>query len=149
MVPRNHARQLDDSQCVAVCAISVTHGFVWSVAGELADRGHLERVDPHHAREQMIDAYFEWHSRGKSVSLVTGTIAEADAINEAIQQRRLEQGKLDSRVEALGMDAQRILVGDTVQTRRNDRRTGARSARRTPSGALTLPSSKGQSSGRT
>ena len=49
---------------------------------------------------------------------------EADAINDAIQQRRVDDGELDATVLALGMGEQRILVGDTVQTRRNDPRTG-------------------------
>lgn len=96
-----------------------------AVAGELAERGHVDRVDHHEsARGRMIDAYFEWHARGKRVTLVSGTNAEADAINDAIQQRRVDQGELDARVVAWGMGQQRILVGDTVQTRRNDRLTG-------------------------
>ncbi|MFD4958434.1 AAA family ATPase [Microbacterium sp. NPDC058389] len=95
------------------------------VAGELAEHGHVERVEDHDAaRERMIDAYFDWHARGKRVTLVSGTNAEADAINDAIQQRRVDQGELDARVAAWGMGEQRILVGDTVQTRRNDRLTG-------------------------
>lgn len=95
------------------------------VAGELAQRGHVDRVDHHDAaRERMIDAYFYWHARGKRVTLVSGTNAEADAINDAIQQRRVDQRELDVRVAAWGIGQQRILVGDTVQTRRNDRLTG-------------------------
>ncbi|GAA2983336.1 hypothetical protein JOD63_000693 [Microbacterium terrae] len=95
------------------------------VAGELAERGHVDRVEHHDAaRERMIDAYFDWHARGKRVTLVSGTNAEADAINDAIQQRRVDQGELDVRVAAWGIGQQRILVGDTVQTRRNDRLTG-------------------------
>jgi hypothetical protein len=95
------------------------------VAGELAEHGHVDRVDHHDAaRERMIDAYFEWHAHGKRVTLVSGTNAEADAINDAIQQRRVDQGELDARVVAWGMGQQRILVGDTVQTRRNDWLTG-------------------------
>lgn len=95
------------------------------VAGELAERGHVDRVEHHDAaRERMVDAYFDWHARGKRVTLVSGTNAEADAINDAIQQRRVDQGELDVRVAAWGIGQQRILVGDAVQTRRNDRRTG-------------------------
>ena len=95
------------------------------VAGELVERGQVDRVDHHdEARERMIDAYFAWHARGKRVTLVSGTNAEADAINDAIQQRRVDQRELDARVAAWGIGQQRILVGDTVQTRRNDRRTG-------------------------
>ncbi|MCK3771272.1 AAA family ATPase [Microbacterium aerolatum] len=96
-----------------------------AVAAELAEHGHVDRVDHHDAaRERMIKAYFEWHARGKRVTLVSGANAEADAINDAIQQRRVDQGELDAGVVAWGMGEQRILVGDTVQTRRNDRRTG-------------------------
>ncbi|WP_337337666.1 AAA family ATPase [Microbacterium marmarense] len=96
-----------------------------AVAGELAERGHVERVDHHDAaRERMIDAHFEWHARGQRVALVSGTNAEADAINDAIQQRRVDHGELDAGVVAWGMGEQRIFVGDTVQTRRNDRLTG-------------------------
>ena len=96
-----------------------------AVAGELAEHGHVERVNHHDAaRGRMIDAYFEWHSRGKRVTLVSGTNAEADAINDSIQQRRVDHGELDARVVAWGMAQQRILVGDIVQTRRNDRLTG-------------------------
>lgn len=101
------------------------HEHALVIAGELAERGHVDRVEHHDAaRERMIDAYFDWHARGKRVTLVSGTNAEADAINDAIQQRRVDQGELDARVAAWGIGQQRILVGDTVQTRRNDRLTG-------------------------
>ncbi|GEP49318.1 AAA family ATPase [Microbacterium saccharophilum] len=96
-----------------------------AVAGELLERGHVARVDHHDAaHERMVDAYFEWHARGKRVTLVSGTNAEADAINDAIQQRRVDHGELDPCAVAWGVGEQRILVGDTVQTRRNDRLTG-------------------------
>lgn len=96
-----------------------------AVAGELAERGHVARVDNHDAaRERMTDAYFDWHVHGKRVTLVSATNAEADAINDSIQQRRVDHGELDPGVVAWGMGEQRILVGDTVQTRRNDRQTG-------------------------
>ncbi len=101
------------------------HERALTVAGELAEHGHVDRVDHHDAaRERMIDAYFEWHARGKRVALLSGTNAEADAINDAIHQRRVDQAELDVRVAAWGVGEQRILVGDTVQTRRNDRLTG-------------------------
>ena len=95
------------------------------VAGELVARGQVDRVDDlDAARARMIEAYFEWHARGKRVTLVSGTNAEADAINDAIQQRRVDEGELDADIVAWGMGKQRILVGDSVQTRRNDRFTG-------------------------
>lgn len=95
------------------------------IAGELAKRGHLTRVDHHEAaRDQMIDAYFAWTSHGKRVALVTAANTEANAINDGIQRRRVERGELDPTKPAWGMGEQRILVGDTVQTRRNDRHSG-------------------------
>lgn len=96
-----------------------------TVAGELLEGGHVQRVrSTEEARNAMVTAYFEWHARRKRVALVSGTNSEADAINDAIQQRRVDEGELDATVLALGMGEQRILVGDTVQTRRNDPRTG-------------------------
>ncbi|WP_251450871.1 AAA family ATPase [Microbacterium sp. Marseille-Q6648] len=101
------------------------HDDALDVANDLAESGHLERADHHDAaRERMVEAYFHWHARGLRATLVTGTNAEADAINDAIQQRRVDLGELDPRTVAWGMDEQRILVGDTVQTRRNDQRAG-------------------------
>lgn len=95
------------------------------IASELADRGHLARVDHvDAARRHMVDAYFAWHSRGKRVALVTATNIDAGTLNDEIQQLRVDRGELDPTTLAWGMGEQRILVGDTVQTRRNDRRTG-------------------------
>ncbi|MDN3496298.1 AAA family ATPase, partial [Planococcus sp. APC 4015] len=96
-----------------------------TIAGELHERGHVQLVgSAEESRDAMVAAYFEWHARGKRVALVSGTNSEADAINDAVQQRRVDAGELDATVLALGMGEQRILVGDTVQTRRNDPRAG-------------------------
>ena len=65
------------------------------VATELDERGLIHRVDDQiQAREAMVEAYFRWATDHRRVALVTGTNEEADAINEAIQQRRVEQGQL-------------------------------------------------------
>lgn len=95
------------------------------IAALLHRRGHLERVDDHiAAQERMVDEYFNWHLRGKRIAIVTGTNVEADAINAMIQERRVDAGDLNAGAVVWGKDQQRILVGDTVQTRRNDPRTG-------------------------
>lgn len=95
------------------------------IAGMLADRGHVRRVDsPDEARAAMIEEFFHWYARGKRVALVCGTNSEADAVSNEIQQRRIDRGELDPTRVAVGMGEQRILVGDAVQTRRNDPRTG-------------------------
>lgn len=92
------------------------------VARELHERGHVERVETESdARQLLVDAYFEHAGRSERVALVTSTNAEAQAINEAIQQRRVDEGKLAIDRVAVGQSEQRILVGDIVQTRRNDR----------------------------
>ncbi|SBS70204.1 AAA family ATPase [uncultured Microbacterium sp.] len=94
-------------------------------AADLVAFGHVHRVDHHDAaREAMIDGYFAWRAHGSRVAVVTGTNAEADVINHLIQLRRIEAGQLDPSTAAWGMGEQWILVGDTVQTRRNDRATG-------------------------
>jgi exodeoxyribonuclease V alpha subunit len=72
----------------------------------------------------MVSGYFTARSRGQRVALVCGTNNEADAVNTQIQDGRVDRGELDPRTVAMGMGEQRLLVGDMVQTRRNDRRTG-------------------------
>lgn len=96
-----------------------------SVASDLDGRGLIHRVSDHvQAREVMVEAYFRWTREHHRVSLVTSTNEEADAINEAIQQRRIDTGDLTMARIAAGQGEQRLLEGDVVQTRRNDRHTG-------------------------
>ena len=95
------------------------------VANELADRDLIHRVADHvQARDAMVESYFRWASGRRRVALVTGTNEEADAINEAIQQRRVDRGELALTRIAVGQGEQRLLEGDVVQTRRNDRDAG-------------------------
>ena len=92
------------------------------VAAELYGRGLIRRVtDSTQAREVMVDAYFQHPARDGRIALVTGTNEEADAINEAIQDRRVAAGHLKLERIAVGQNEQRLLEGDVVQTRRNDR----------------------------
>ncbi|WP_109211322.1 MULTISPECIES: AAA family ATPase [Microbacterium] len=96
-----------------------------AVAAELDERGLIHRVsDQVQARDIMVDAYFRWTRDHHRVALVTGTNDEADAINEAIQQRRVDAGELPLQRIAVGQGEQRLLEGDVVQTRRNDRDAG-------------------------
>ncbi|WP_439593820.1 AAA family ATPase [Microbacterium sp.] len=95
------------------------------VAADLDRAGHVQTVASREAAlTAMVDAYFTHATRGDRVALVTGNNADADAINEAIQQSRIERGDLDDRHVAIGRGEQRLLVGDLVQTRRNDRAAG-------------------------
>ncbi|WP_243076412.1 AAA family ATPase [Microbacterium sp. SS28] len=93
-----------------------------AVAQALDEKGLIHRVtDAAHARDVMVEGYFRWANERKRIALVTGTNEEADAINEAIQQRRLELGQLEQVRLAVGQGEQRLLEGDIVQTRLNDR----------------------------
>ncbi|MBW9111956.1 AAA family ATPase [Microbacterium trichothecenolyticum] len=96
-----------------------------AVAAELDSKGLIHRVSDHvQACDVMVEAYFRWTRDHHRVALVTGTNDEADTINEAIQQRRVDTGELTLQRIAVGQGEQRLLEGDVVQTRRNDRETG-------------------------
>ncbi|MAB81707.1 MAG: hypothetical protein CMJ89_20410 [Planctomycetes bacterium] len=96
-----------------------------AVAQELDDRGLVQRVpDSLSARQAMVDGFFRWQAARKRVALVTSTNDEADAINEAIQEHRVETGQLRMDRIAIGQQGQQILEGDVVQTRRNDSQAG-------------------------
>lgn len=93
-----------------------------AVARELQDRGSVHAVtDRAQARDVMVEAYFRATAARQRIALITATNDEADAINDAIQQRRLDAGDLHVTRVAVGAGEQRILEGDIVQTRRNDR----------------------------
>lgn len=95
------------------------------IADELITTGHVRRVDNlEQARAALVDGYFHWRGHGRRVALVCGTNSEVDAVNTEIQQRRIDIGELDATSLAMGIGEQRILLGDLVQTRRNDRNTG-------------------------
>jgi len=91
------------------------------VAHELIDNGHTARVvDDHQVLTFMTDTYLQRTAAGKTVSLVTSTNEEAQRINESIQQGRIARGELTMDKIAYGQHGQALLVGDVVQTRRND-----------------------------
>tara|TARA_B100000378_G_scaffold202252_1_gene165554 strand:+ start:142 stop:1377 length:1236 start_codon:yes stop_codon:yes gene_type:complete len=93
-----------------------------AVAYDLDARGSIHRVrDATQARDVMVEAWFRWSAVRKRVALVTGTNDEADAINETIQERRVQLGQLRQDRLAIGQGEQRLLEGDVVQTRLNDR----------------------------
>jgi energy-coupling factor transporter ATP-binding protein EcfA2 len=95
-----------------------------AVADDLDARGHVARVPrTDAAHDAMVDAWFERVARGERVALVVATNDDADAISESIQQRRIDAGELGTDAVALGRGGQRMLVGDVIQTRRNDSAT--------------------------
>lgn len=72
------------------------------------------------ARDAMVAAWFDATQKGKTIALVTATHAEAQAVSEGIQARRINEGVIDTSRATSGQAAQPIFVGDVVQTRRND-----------------------------
>lgn len=101
------------------------HAEALTVARELAATGSLDSVaSEHEAREQMVAAWLKHAARGERAALVTATNAEAQQVNDRIQQERIEAGALAIDRVAFGRDGQRLLVGDIVQTRRNDTEFG-------------------------
>lgn len=96
-----------------------------AVAADLDADGHVVRVESaDEARATMVDAWLNAQHARMRRALVVGSNDEADAVNEAIQQRRVEAGQLQPKRVAFGQDGQRLLEGDVVQTRRNDTHAG-------------------------
>ena len=96
-----------------------------SVAADLQAGGHVRRVhDRQDAHQALVAGYFHHHRSTRSVAIVTGSNEEARDINEAIQDERLRRGELALEHIGVGADEQRLLEGDVVQTRRNDRTAG-------------------------
>jgi len=94
-------------------------------AAALQQQGHVRRVDDlDGARSALVRGYFEHHGRGRSVAIVTATNEEAAYLNDAIQQERVAREQINTQRIAMGAEEQRILEGDVVQTRRNDRVAG-------------------------
>jgi exodeoxyribonuclease V alpha subunit len=101
------------------------HAEAMQVAGRLAKRGQVEIVATEHdARERMVAAWLGHVARGERVALVTATNTEAQQLNDRIQQERLDRGQLTADRFVLGQLGQSLLVGDVVQTRRNDADAG-------------------------
>ena len=67
------------------------------------------------------DLWQQCRSEGESLSIITTRTEHVNAINDHIQQRRLDTGELDPATLAQVDDAW-VMVGDVVATRRNERR---------------------------
>jgi hypothetical protein len=69
----------------------------------------------------VVDAWAEARRRGESVALMANTNHTVDRLNKLAQQHRVAAGELDVNGPALDLGGQRLLVGDDVVTRRNQR----------------------------
>jgi exodeoxyribonuclease V alpha subunit len=96
-----------------------------AVASALDTDGHIQHVASlDDANRVMVDAWFQHAAAGQRLALVTSSNDEAHAINDAIQQRRIDVGQISPLRAAVGQDGQRLLEGDVIQTRRNDTAAG-------------------------
>jgi exodeoxyribonuclease V alpha subunit len=91
------------------------------VATDLICTDHVVMADSDvAARDAMVEGWFDATQNRETISLVTATHAEAQEINEAIQARRIATGAISVARALSGQSGQTILVGDVIQTRRND-----------------------------
>jgi ATP-dependent exoDNAse (exonuclease V) alpha subunit len=92
-----------------------------SVIGEYERRGRLHHGTPDEMEAAVIDAWAAARRRGESVALMANTNHTVDRLNHLAQQRRIEADEIRPQGPALDVRGQRLLVGDEVVTRRNQR----------------------------
>ncbi len=103
----------------AAASLRLRHGELRALGiYEAHDRIFPGGIDEH--CEAIATDWMYWHDAGETVAITTATNDHVDAINHAIQQRRLDTGQLDPDTAATIADGQ-ALVGDIVATRRNQR----------------------------
>ena len=106
----------------------------WEAAASLQLRhGDPRALDTYQAQGRIIpgtlvehlatiaDYWIEHHAQGHTTAITTTTNDHVDAINQHIQQQRVEHGDLDAIWSAPIADGSDALVGDIVATRRNER----------------------------
>ncbi len=93
------------------------------VIAEYQRHGRLHGGTPHAMETGIIQAWAEARSRGESVAMMANTNHTVHRLNQAAQHHRITTGDLDPTGAALHHDTvyQRLLVGDEVVTRHNQR----------------------------
>jgi conjugative relaxase-like TrwC/TraI family protein len=92
--------------------------------GVLADYERYGRIHdgPLETMEtEVITAWENARGRGETVTLMANTTDTVNRLNQLAQQARIEAGELDPSERGLRVGDQRLLVGDEVVTRHNDR----------------------------
>ena len=84
-------------------------------------RGRLHNGTHADMETEILDAWLEGRRRGESVALMANTVDTVTRLNQAAQQTRIRNGELNPNTPRLTVGEQRLLVGDEVVTRRNDR----------------------------
>jgi len=97
-----------------------------AVLGEYDRHGRIHDGTLDQMESRIVDAWAEARLRGETVALMAGTNNTVDRLNQAAQRHRIETGELDPDGPSLHQhdDGERLLVGDHVVTRRNQRNLG-------------------------
>jgi len=91
------------------------------VLAEYDRRGRLHGGTPEQLQTEILQAWTHARQRGETVALMANSTATVDRLNHLAQQTRIDTGELDPTGSRLRVGDQRLLVGDVVVTRRNNR----------------------------
>ncbi|RBY96566.1 TrwC relaxase [Blastococcus sp. TF02-8] len=93
-----------------------------TVFDALLARGQIRlHPDPPALREALATAAADSYAAGERVAVVAATREQATALNAAIRDRLVTDGRVDDRRVVVTAAGERIGVGDRIATRRNDR----------------------------
>ncbi|MGA9595715.1 MAG: AAA family ATPase, partial [Acidimicrobiia bacterium] len=92
-----------------------------SVLAQYERHGRLHDGTPDAMETAIVEAWSQARRRGESVALMGNTNHTVDRLNRLAQQRRTDAGEVDPYGPALDVAGERLLVGDEVVTRRNQR----------------------------
>nr|WP_275436755.1 AAA family ATPase [Helcobacillus sp. ACRRO] len=92
------------------------------VAAWLTHHGYITRCsDDQDQVDAAAAAWVEAHGRGESIAVMADTNEIVTAINDQVQQTRLDRGQLDTTATAPIRDSATAHIGDVVTTRKNNR----------------------------
>ncbi|MGY5884916.1 MobF family relaxase [Modestobacter lacusdianchii] len=93
-----------------------------TVFDALLARGQIRlHPDPQALQEALAAGAADGYTAGERVAVVVATREQAAALNAAIRDRLITQGRVDDRRVVVTGAGERIGVGDRIATRRNDR----------------------------
>jgi len=93
-----------------------------AVLSEYERRGRIHGGTQNRMEAEILDAWQQARRHGQSVAVMANTTKTVTRLNQAAQQARIEAGELDPNKPGRGVGEGRMVVGDEVVTRRNDRR---------------------------
>ncbi len=93
-----------------------------AVLGDYQRHGRLHHGTATEMEAAVIDHWQQARSSGQSVALMANRAGSVARLNRHAQQHRIAAGDLDPNGLSLQVGEQRLLVGDKVVTRRNQRR---------------------------